>query len=191
MKKSLKQLEYYKGEPQQFEETLQIETSLITREPDIVAVSPAHVDGYFLYDGQSVVMNVVCTVDITLPSSRSLEPVLVPMSLPIVERYVPVENLHLFDEEASQDVIIPLTEEWIDVQSAVEDHIILSLPLYVLTDEEQNEDIMPSGTDWEVISEEQFYLQKQRQQEQSVDPRLAALQQFFDQEKAEESNEAH
>lgn len=185
MKISLKQLEAYQGEPRYFDEKLCIEDSLKLRDPEIISVSPASLKGFFLYEGHSVIAQFTCTLDITLPSSRSLEPVVISLEIPIVERYVP-ETSSSFDDDDFSEIIIPLKDDWIDLQPAVEDHILLNLPLKVLSPEELENDQMPSGKDWEVVSEEQYRSQKQRHKEQSVDPRLAGLKSFFEKDETEE-----
>lgn len=187
MKKSLKQLEDLKGEPQYFDEYLNVEHSLKARDLSVLAVSPVRIEGFLLYESHSVVAQFKCTLDITLPSSRSLQPVQVPMELEVRERYVPEAYLGKeLPESANEEIVIPLEDDWIDLQPAVEDTILLSIPLRVLSKEEMEQDSMPSGQDWNVVSEEQFRLQKQLQKEQTVDPRLASLQSFFDQDETEE-----
>lgn len=177
---SLKQLEDTQGSPFYFDEELLVEEELMSRDDTILAVSPAHVKGFFVYQNQTVIAQFTCEVDMTLPSSRSLEPVVVPLSIDIAERYVPVNSQ--FDDQEASEIVIPLESDWLDLRPAVEDHILLSIPLQVLSQEELSEDRMPSGTDWEVVSQEELALRRQHEKDQSVDPRFAALQSFFDDE---------
>ena len=86
----------------------------------------------------------------------------------------------LVPEEELTEIVIPLETDWIDLQPAVEDHILLSIPLQVLSQEELSEDRMPSGNDWEVVTQEALEERRKQQKEQSVDPRLASLQSFFE-----------
>ena len=44
---------------------------------------------------------------------------------------------------------------------------------------------MPSGQDWEVISQEELSLRRTVAKEQQIDPRLAALQSFFGSDETE------
>lgn len=158
----------------------------MNRDREIVAVSPVRIKGFLMYESQTVVAQFTCTLDITLPSSRSLTPVVVPMELEVAERYVPTHLVKAEDLEDAKEVIIPLESDMIDLRPAVEDSILLAIPLRVLSPEEEEQDEMPSGKDWEVVSEEQFRSRQQREQEQSIDPRLASLQSFFDQDDAKE-----
>ena len=91
----------------------------------------------------------------------------------------------LVPEEELTEIVIPLETDWIDLQPAVEDHILLSIPLQVLSPEELSEDRMPSGQDWEVISQDELSLRRTVAKEQQIDPRLAALQSFFDSDETE------
>ena len=183
VKISLKQLENSQGMPVYFEEEMQVEDNLKSRDDTILAVSPAVAKGFLVYQNETVIAQFTCAVDITLPSSRSLEPVVVPLSIEIVERYIPKGTS--FEEQELTEIVIPLETDWIDLQPAVEDHILLSIPLQVLSPEELSEDRMPSGQDWEVISQDELSLRRTVAKEQHIDPRLAALQSFFDSDETE------
>ena len=183
VKISLKQLENSQGMPVYFEEEMQVEDNLKSRDDTILEVSPALAKGFLVYQNETVIAQFTCAVDITLPSSRSLEPVVVPLSIEIVERYIPKGTS--FEEQELTEIVIPLETDWIDLQPAVEDHILLSIPLQVLSPEELSEDRMPSGQDWEVISQDELSLRRTVAKEQQVDPRLAALQSFFDSDETE------
>ena len=187
VKISLKQLENSQGMPVYFEEEMQVEDNLKSRDDTILEVSPALAKGFLVYQNETVIAQFTCAVDITLPSSRSLEPVVVPLSIEIVERYIPKGTS--FEEQELTEIVIPLETDWIDLQPAVEDHILLSIPLQVLSPEELSEDKMPSGNDWEVVTQEasqdELSLRRTVAKEQQIDPRLAALQSFFDSDETE------
>ena len=183
VKISLKQLESSQGIPVYFDEEMQVEDNLKSRDDTILEVSPALAKGFLVYQNETVIAQFTCAVDITLPSSRSLEPVVVPLSIEIVERYIPKGTS--FEEQELTEIVIPLETDWIDLQPAVEDHILLSIPLQVLSPEELSEDRMPSGQDWEVISQDELALRRTVAKEQQIDPRLAALQSFFDSDETE------
>ena len=183
MKISVKQLQDSQGTPNYFDAEINVEEALKQRDESILAVSPAHIKGFLVYQNESVVAQFTCDVDITLPSSRSLEPVVVPLHIDIVERYIPS---HLsVDEKELTEIVMPLDGDWVDLEPAVEDHILLSIPLQVLSQEELSEDRMPSGNDWEVVTQEALEERRKQQKEQSVDPRLASLQSFFEKDETE------
>ena len=183
MKISVKQLQDSQGTPTYFDTEINVEEALKQRDESILAVSTAHIKGFLVYQSESVVAQFTCDVDITLPSSRSLEPVVVPLHIDIVERYIPS---HIsVDEKELAEIVMPLDGDWVDLEPAVEDHILLSIPLQVLSQEELSEDRMPSGNDWEVVTQEALEERRKQQKEQSVDPRLASLQSFFEKDETE------
>ena len=56
-------------------------------------------------------------------------------------------------------------KDLIDLTESVADNILLEIPLQVLTEEEKQTDVLPSGTAWQVLSEE-TYQQMQAEEEQ-------------------------
>ena len=55
-----------------------------------------------------------------------------------MERYVP--SHYSVDEKELTEIVMPLDGDWVDLEPAVEDHILLSIPLQVLSQEELSED---------------------------------------------------
>ena len=51
---------------------------------------------------------------------------------------------------------MPLEDAELDLLPAIEDHLLLSIPMQVLTPEEVASGDIPSGDDWEVLAEEDF-----------------------------------
>ena len=112
MKISVKQLQDSQGTPNYFDAEINVEEALKQRDESILAVSPAHIKGFLVYQNESVVAQFTCDVDITLPSSRSLEPVVVPLHIDIVERYVP--SHYSVDEKELTEIVMPLDGDWIN-----------------------------------------------------------------------------
>ena len=54
------------------------------------------------------------------------------------------------------EILMPLEDAELDLLPAIEDHLLLSIPMQVLTPEEVASGDMPSGDDWEVLAEEDF-----------------------------------
>ncbi|MFR4845382.1 MAG: DUF177 domain-containing protein [Streptococcus sp.] len=118
-------------------------------------------------------MTMVCTFwiinlayDITLPSSRSLEPVTLsfnyPVSEPLYKRQMP-----LFKRISRRKSVLILDGDTINLDESILDNILLNIPLRVLTPEEESGQISLSGNDWEVLSEEDFAALKQGEKEAS------------------------
>ena len=80
------------------------------------------------------------------------------------------------------DVVIVLKDDILNLADVIEDNILLQIPMQVLSvDEKRDDAVMPSGDDWSVIREEQ--LQKNNHKKDNIDPRLAKLKNFFDEDK--------
>ena len=175
MKWSWNELRQTGAKPLQFDETLEMQAKLKQRNADIIAVSPVRVKGVFSVDELGVLGYMQVEVKVTLPSTRSLQPTEVLLNFDLTEHYVSHHDVDLSRFEDT-DVVIVLEDDILDLVSVVEDNILLQIPMQVLTEEEQQADaILPSGQDWNLVSEDQL----NKQQENQVDPRLAKLKDFF------------
>ena len=109
----------------------------------------------------------------------------VPLQLAIEEVYTESESLYL-EQDKHAEVVLPLEGDEVNLVPAIEDNILLNLPLQVFTPEEMVSDEMPSGAEWEVVSEESFARKKQDEKTDQIDPRLAGLKALLeDEEKTE------
>ena len=86
------------------------------------------------------------------------------MQITVDEVFMTKEQMDTRDERFAAEEIILLDKPTIDLDESVEDNILLSIPIQVLTEEEQNSQEMPSGNDWEVISEEAYLKVSRKQQ---------------------------
>ncbi len=190
MKWSLLELNKYKEEPLVFSETLHLKEELLQRDDTLLDVSPIKVEGLLAVNKSEYLLHYTIQVTVTVPSSRSLEPVALPMPMQITvdEVFMTKEQMDTRDERFAAEEIILLDKPTIDLDESVEDNILLSIPIQVLTEEEQNSQEMPSGNDWEVISEEAYLESKQKAAEQTVDPRLAKLSELLSDNAEEEDN---
>ncbi|MGX7419490.1 YceD family protein [Carnobacterium gallinarum] len=178
MKWSLIELQKYRNEPLIFSETVELKQSLMERDSEILDVSPIKIDGTLIVEKEEVIARLVISLVLTMPSARSLKPVPVPMLIEANEVYVP-KSVRDFDANDREETVIYLDKDLIDLTDAIEDTILLNLPLQVFTKEEETEDDMPSGNGWEVVSEEEYVSRLEEQKSQSVDPRLAGLADLF------------
>lgn len=177
MKWSLLELNKYKAQTYTFSEKLDVRKALMHRDSQILGSSQASVDGFLAVEESEYLLHYTLTVTVTLPSTRSLQPVEVPLSLDIDERFMTPEQ---FAQQATADEqVIILQQSVIDLTESVEDNILLSLPSQVLTAEEKQTKDMPKGQGWAVISEEDYWKRKQNEHTQQTDPRLAKLSEFF------------
>ena len=184
MKWTLKEIQEHRGEPLHFTEIVNREESLMKRDREILAVSDIKATGFLLYENRSVLANFQIDYTITLPSSRSLEPVELKVTVPIFETYV--EDESSFDaSEESVDVIIPIENNEVDLTPAIEDMILLNIPVQVFTEEELSSEEMPKGANWSVVSEDDYQQKRAQEKEGQVDPRLADLKALLEDEENE------
>ncbi|WP_220741097.1 YceD family protein [Leuconostoc miyukkimchii] len=179
MKYNKNQLQKYRQNALTFDEELNIENIAKERFPrTVLALSPLQVKGSIRYEDNDD-LNLQMTVEgqITVPSSRSLTPVIHHVDLIIDERYIEdAQRLENFEET---EPVFVLENETLDIDKAILDSIIAELPLQILTPEERDNETLPSGNDWHVISEETFENEKKSESKADLDPRLAKLDDFF------------
>ena len=188
MKWSLDELQKYRFEPLIFSETVDLKESLMKREKEILDVSTIHLEGKLSVQEFDILLHMVVSLDVTLPSARSLEPVLVPLSIVVDEIYVP-KHVADYTIEEEDGTVIYLDKDLIDLSEAIEDAILLNLPMQVFTEEEEKEHKMPSGNDWVVVSEEDYLSEKTAQESNKVDPRFAGLKDLFKDESNDEEQD--
>ncbi|AQP52883.1 hypothetical protein CBF34_06855 [Vagococcus penaei] len=181
MKWSLAELNKFRGTQVTFNEEVDVSDSLLNREPSILKITPVKVDGFIDVDPTSYVAHFTMDTVVTLPSTRSLEPVDVPLNLVIDEVYMTEQQLaNLSDvSEEEKSLIMPLEKDLIDLKEAIEDFILLNLPLQVLTEEEQHATELPKGDFWHVVSESDYIEPTITDSEPTIDPRLAKLSELF------------
>lgn len=176
MKWSIRQIEEHSGTPLQISEVVDVKSSLMKRESDIIDVSDVKLNGTLRYDNHSVMAMFDIDVVLTLPSSRTLDPVNVGLTIPVYERYVEEGYLSQYVELLKEDVIIPLDTPYLDLTESVIDNILLNLPIQVLSDQDVSSEDLPSGEGWVLYTEDAYNIQKQKEAEQTVDPRFSGLQ---------------
>ncbi|WP_125574251.1 YceD family protein [Levilactobacillus huananensis] len=178
MKWSLTELRRsHRNDPLVFDETLDLRADLMERYgEEVLDLGPVHVKGQVsVITGGDVVVDAQVTADLTVPSSRSLTPVDLPVAFNMTEFYVS-------DPEATQrfektDVVMVVKDDLIDFDKAIGDNIILEIPMHILSKAEKQGAALPTGDDWAVVAEAD--LAKVEKENQSVDPRLAKLKDFF------------
>lgn len=183
MKWSIQELHKKKDNQCSFDERIDLKDELMNRDSSIIDMSPIHVTGQLLIEPDDYLVLAHVSCQVTLPSTRSLQPVQVPLEFDFDEMYMTKEQDHHRPEALQDELVLVLENDTIDLYEAVADQILLNFPLQVLTQEEQDNHIMPSGNGWEVISEEDYYALQDEQKQNTVDPRLAKLASLFDDEK--------
>ena len=170
----------YKDKPFEFKETLDLTKEMQNRTDEILKIAPVEVAGQLFNDHGLVISDVKVETTLTVPSTRSLLPVELPINIRINEAY----NIDNVSDEELEDynVVIPIDDDnpTINIYESIIDNILLSIPTKVLTEKEETENIMPSGKNWSVISEDEFNKQKE---EEHVNPEFAKLKNLFNDDK--------
>ncbi|MBS0949354.1 DUF177 domain-containing protein [Weissella minor] len=173
MKWHFAELQNYKTEPLQVDETLDVKAAMLEKFSDIVLdIEPVHVTGFIQADRDDVMVHFHIETTVTTPSSRSLEPVALPLETDMDEIYIQEES-HA-DRYEDDETIILIDYDLVDFSEAIMETIVVSIPMQVLTDAEKNSDDMPAGKDWEVISEDAYEARKAEDPEAKNTP-LAGL----------------
>lgn len=145
-----------KQEPISFDHYLEIKKSLIERDPSIIDIKDVHVVGTVSYDDGLYHLNYQLSYSLTLPSSRSMEPVERLENQSIQEFFAEEGAVKDMGDKIDESLVLILEDDSIDLEVSAIDNILLSIPLQILTDKELESDEMPSGNDWEVLTEDQF-----------------------------------
>lgn len=177
MKWSYQELQQLSEAPEQFKTTLALADQLHKRKAEVLAASPVVVDGMFSHDHLGIIGYFKVQVTVTLPSTRSLKPTQVPLSFDVTEHYLSAHERYRLGDFEDTDVVIVLENDLLDLADVICDNILLQLPMQVLAPDEQTDQNMPDGNDWQVVSEGQS--RQTKQQHEEVDPRLAKLKDFF------------
>lgn len=140
----------------------------------LIDAKNVHLTGDLFYQEPFVTGNFHVTADLVVPSSRSLKPVEYHEDFTFTENYI--DRKPTKEELEDNDTIVVVDNDKIDLQTAVEDNILLNIPVTILTPEEKEKNIYPEGQGWEVISEAAFEEGKKNQ----VNPAFAKLKVLLD-----------
>ncbi|MFD1672751.1 YceD family protein [Agrilactobacillus yilanensis] len=173
---TLAELAKFQKAPLEVDTTLDLKADLQQRLADILDAKPFKVTATFTFDEPVWILEMHLTGELTVPSTRSLAPVILPIDTRFTEIYVADDA----DAEAFEDdeVIMTFDEGKFDLKKAVEDNVIISIPTQVLTPDEISGDAMPEGQDWNVISENDYFEQVATD-EGAPNPEFAKLKDLF------------
>ncbi|HET7522378.1 MAG TPA: YceD family protein [Bacillales bacterium] len=163
MKWTLQQLEQLKDEGLSFDETADV-SDLTERDPEIRDISPVQVVGNAFFEPRKISFWLEITGNMVLPSSKTLEDVNYPFDLHTME----VFRLDSSVEAEEDGEIHDIENETVDLLPYVKEAILVEKPIRVVGG---NEEPLPSGEGWEMVSEED--------QKEQVDPRLKKLEQLL------------
>ncbi len=137
-------------------------------DPTIRDVSPMHITGRADIDSAKVTFHLTINGHLILPCSRTLVDVNFPINVETTETFL----LKGLDDESVEEVH-QVKGDLIDLFPVIHEILLLEVPMQVFCEDNSEEGAPQSGKDWEVIQEQD--------KKDNIDPRLAGLAQFFDQ----------
>lgn len=176
MKWSLSELHRYSREPLHIDSTFDLKAPLMARFPEtILDATGVRVKGDVTYHNGDATMVISVKTTLTVPSTRSLTAVELPLDFNFVENYTAdPDNRALYDDHELV-FVLDNDQSMIDFDKALVENIYEQIPTKVLSATEEAGHAFPAGKGWQVIDEQSHSEQKN----QSVDPRLAKLKQLF------------
>ncbi len=157
LKWSLAELQKYRDGYYPVSGEVNLTNALKDRNNELIDASPVAVEGMIRLEGRNkYYVDLNLGVTLTLPSARSLEPVDLTMDLPFHEVYLAPDALAAASEDdLEEDLLFSLEKDILDLQKPIEDTILASIPMKVLSEEEQKVQELPSGHDWSLKLEEE------------------------------------
>ncbi|SET85759.1 uncharacterized protein SAMN05421676_109105 [Salinibacillus kushneri] len=134
---------------------------------DIRKIPPVHVQGEATSQGDQITFQLTISGMMILPCARTLADVEYPFTIKAVEMF----STSPYHKEG-EDEIHEIHGEVLDLTPYIKENILLEVPLQVFADNVK-EKTVDEGQGWNLVDENS-------RKEQKVDPRLAKLNQFFD-----------
>ena len=141
--------------------------SIKERYNQVLNLEQIQASGQVVYDNGLYLLDYQLTYNITLPSSRSLEPVTLSFNYPVSETFIQEADALLQKELVEENLVLILDGDAINLDESILDNILINIPMKVLTPEEEKGQISLSGNDWEVLSEEEYAVLQQEKKEAS------------------------
>lgn len=159
------------------EEKVEMRPEFIERSKKFIyQVKRVHLIGDLFYNVPYVTGDFYVKTELVVPSSRSLTPVDFKEDFHFSENYTE-QDISKEEIEESDIPVVKIENDIIDLQTAVEDNLLLHIPTTILTPDEQEKNIFPKGKGWAVISENEFKEDKKSQ----VNPAFAKLKELLEQ----------
>jgi len=172
MKWSLQQLSVAKHKPFTFEETIDL-SSVMKLNTEIRSVSPISVKGEVVYTGSLITFKLDIDGELILPCSRTLADVKFPIDIHETIYFHP-EDVYVTASVDPDDIHF-FEGDVIELLPAIEELVLLEIPISIFADEDVEGPAPKSGKDWELF--------KKEEQKNRIDPRLADLAKFFEKKK--------
>lgn len=144
-------------------------------DPTIREVSPMHITGRADISASKVTFHLNIKGYLILPCSRTLIDVHYPINVDTTETFL----FNGYEYGEADEEVHQVKDDVIDLDPVFREILLLEVPMQVYCEDDTSQEGAPqSGKDWEVVQEQD--------QEKKVDPRLAGLAKFFDQNDSSE-----
>ncbi|MCC3357584.1 YceD family protein [Bacillus sp. REN16] len=172
MKWTINQLNQLARKDLMIDETVDVK-DIMELDKSIRDISPVQVSGRVDLSSSKASFHITISGSMILPCSRTLVDVKFPFEIRTTETFLLKETSD-YDLESDDD-IHQVRGEVIDLLPLIKENILLEIPIQIFCDDSNSEDAAPqSGQDWEVITEDD--------KKNKIDPRLAGLAKFFEDE---------
>ncbi|QIL51290.1 DUF177 domain-containing protein [Weissella coleopterorum] len=173
MKWNFSELLKYKQAPMEFNEELDLLGMSQELFGDVILnLEPVQVNGWAQMERDDVILHAHVTGELTTPSTRSARPVKFPLDFMIDEVYI--RDTEHADRYEIEESVILIEDDVINFSEVLVQYIFLQIPLQVLADGEEQE-AMPTGDGWEVISEDDYLIEQAKGEETATNTPLAGL----------------
>ena len=122
-----------------FNEAPSLLESIKERYDQVLNLEQIQASGQVAYDNGLYLLDYQLSYDITLPSSRSLEPVTLSFNYLVSETFIQEADAALQKELVEENLVLILDGDTINLDESILDNILLNIPLRVLTPEEESE----------------------------------------------------
>jgi uncharacterized protein len=167
MKWTTSQLQKYRSKEFPIEETVQAD-EIMKVDQTIRFVSPMHITGHADIGSNRLTFHLSIKGYLILPCSRTLVDVKYPINVDTTETFLLNDFSYESEEEVHQ-----VKGDVIDVMPIIHEILLLEVPMQVFCEDSSEEGAPQSGKDWAVIHEQG--------KREKIDPRLAGLAKFFEQ----------
>ena len=161
-----------------FDQTMDLQAEVQERNPEVLSLSPVHAQGQVRYEAGLFFLDYHLSYQIGLASSRSMEEVQVNESFEVNELFAESQEAATNQDLIDAELVLPIEGDRIDLRESLVDNILLHIPIKVLTPAELEEEDLPHGANWSLLTEEQHDQLAQEKKEAS-NP-FASLSTMFD-----------
>ncbi|MGE8079316.1 YceD family protein [Peribacillus loiseleuriae] len=171
MKWTIGQLQKFRDKELRIDEFVDI-SDIKERDSQIRGVSPIKVTGRVDIHSSDITFHLHLSGTLILPCSRTLVDVKYPIDIDTTETFILKAEL----AEYAMDEATAIIGDVVDLIPVIKENLLLEIPMQVFCEDVNVEGAAPqSGEHWSVLNEEE--------QKQKVDPRLAKLANYFDNNK--------